>query len=593
MLSHNNMRKLFLLLFVLLALPAFAVQREVGSGQTYPTIGACITAASAGDICNVHAGTYNTAIIINKSITVQANPGDSPVINITGLGGIAVYISANGVIFDGFEVLGYGSVAVGSSGVYVNSGVVGAQIKNCKVHDGYGNGIRGNGANGPFLIDNCEIYGALQHAGVGLSGDGIDIISGTSSDGTFANGNTISNTLVHDSQIDGIKIHGQYFTIRDSHIYDNISELGAHSDGIQFLKVTTNVQHARVFNNIISNHSQNIYVECTAASPCTDLQFWGNVIYNSPGVVNGVDMETFLSAGLVLTGGAGCGEGVLVYNNTFGRHSHRAVDMAGCSDGTAEFKNNIIKNDLGNGFMTGVTAYFTAGKFDYNMISAPNNPVYLIHWNGVFHTTYAAFQAAVTNQQQNGSGGAASFVNEAGTDYHLSAATIAGLTLASPWNLDYDGVTRGGDGTWDIGAFEYVASGAPVFQTVVGTSTLRMGLSGGTQTVTITNVGNASTDGITTATFILTLPTGLTATALSGTGWGGANCTPSGLTCTRSDVLTATSSYPVLTLTYSLAKSTAPTVTTEANGTGGGTAGTSTGQGDITATAFKGLGLAP
>src|SRR3990167_10931373 len=205
MLSHNNMRKLFLLLFVLLALPAFAVQREVGSGQTYPTIGACITAASAGDICNVHAGTYNTAIIINKSITVQANPGDSPVINITGLGGIAVYISANGVIFDGFEVLGYGSVAVGSSGVYVNSGVVGAQIKNCKVHDGYGNGIRGNGANGPFLIDNCEIYGALQHAGVGLSGDGIDIISGTSSDGTFANGNTISNTLVHDSQIDASK----------------------------------------------------------------------------------------------------------------------------------------------------------------------------------------------------------------------------------------------------------------------------------------------------------------------------------------------------------------------------------------------------
>lgn len=44
------------------------------------------------------------------------------------------------------------------------------------------------------------------------------------------------------------------------------------------------------------------------------------------------------------------------------------------------------------------------------------------------------------------------WVNE---NYHLLAATTAGTTLLSPYDTDSDGNTRGADGTWDRGAFEF------------------------------------------------------------------------------------------------------------------------------------------
>jgi hypothetical protein len=52
------------------------------------------------------------------------------------------------------------------------------------------------------------------------------------------------------------------------------------------------------------------------------------------------------------------------------------------------------------------------------------------------------------------------FVNSAGGNYHLSFATNAGYTLSSPYTTDMDGVTRGGDGTWDRGAYEYGSGSA-------------------------------------------------------------------------------------------------------------------------------------
>ena len=51
------------------------------------------------------------------------------------------------------------------------------------------------------------------------------------------------------------------------------------------------------------------------------------------------------------------------------------------------------------------------------------------------------------------------FVNFAGADYHLASATADGTHLSSPYNQDMDGNTRGADGTWDIGAYEYGGTG--------------------------------------------------------------------------------------------------------------------------------------
>ena len=88
---------------------------------------------------------------------------------------------------------------------------------------------------------------------------------------------------------------------------------------------------------------------------------------------------------------------------------------------------------------------------------------------------------------------------------------------------------------------------------------------GATYSITATNSGFAATSGTVTVTD--TLPAGLTATAISGTGW---TCVLGTLTCTRSDALAAGASYPAITLTVNVANNAAASVTNTANVSGGG-----------------------
>jgi uncharacterized repeat protein (TIGR01451 family) len=74
-----------------------------------------------------------------------------------------------------------------------------------------------------------------------------------------------------------------------------------------------------------------------------------------------------------------------------------------------------------------------------------------------------------------------------------------------------------------------------------------LGQTGATYTITATNSGPGATFG--TVTVVDTLPTGLTATAIAGTGW---TCTLGTLTCTRADALPGGVSYPPVTLTVTV-----------------------------------------
>jgi trimeric autotransporter adhesin len=97
------------------------------------------------------------------------------------------------------------------------------------------------------------------------------------------------------------------------------------------------------------------------------------------------------------------------------------------------------------------------------------------------------------------------------------------------------------------------------------TGNFTQGQTGATYTLTATNSGTLATSG--TVTVVDTLPTGLTATAISGTGW---TCTLGTLTCTRSDALAAGSSYPAITLTVNVAANAASSITNDATVSGGG-----------------------
>jgi uncharacterized repeat protein (TIGR01451 family) len=96
------------------------------------------------------------------------------------------------------------------------------------------------------------------------------------------------------------------------------------------------------------------------------------------------------------------------------------------------------------------------------------------------------------------------------------------------------------------------------------------GQTGATYTITATNSGFAATSGTVTVTD--TLPSGLTATGISGSGW---TCVLGTLTCTRNDALAAGSSYPAITLTVNVANNAAPSVTNSVSVSGGSQTNTS------------------
>ncbi len=92
-------------------------------------------------------------------------------------------------------------------------------------------------------------------------------------------------------------------------------------------------------------------------------------------------------------------------------------------------------------------------------------------------------------------------------------------------------------------------------------------------TLTVTNTSSVPTDG-TLVTVQDFLPSGLTATSMGGTGW--ACNLPFTTTCTRSDVLNAGDSYPVITLAVNISLSAPAFAMNIGMVSGGGFSGPST-----------------
>jgi uncharacterized repeat protein (TIGR01451 family) len=169
----------------------------------------------------------------------------------------------------------------------------------------------------------------------------------------------------------------------------------------------------------------------------------------------------------------------------------------------------------------------------------------------------------------------------------------AGTTWTATWSSDGATFNSGGSFTQsltvaDIGPFagnyNPTTSASPAFSVLVDsfvsgavaavpdltitkshTGNFTQGQIGATYTITVTNSGAAATNG--TVSMTDTLPAGLTATAISGTGW---TCPQPAGPCTRTDALAAAASYPPITLTVTVANTAPSSVTNTAVIAGGG-----------------------
>lgn len=102
--------------------------------------------------------------------------------------------------------------------------------------------------------------------------------------------------------------------------------------------------------------------------------------------------------------------------------------------------------------------------------------------------------------------------------------------------------------------------------TVTHSGNFQVGQQAAVYTITVKNTGTAPTTGV-AVSVTETLPTGMTLTSLAGAGW---SCPAN--TCSRTDVLSAGASYPVITATVNVAAGTAGTLTNTVSVLGGGSA---------------------
>jgi hypothetical protein len=194
----------------------------------------------------------------------------------------------------------------------------------------------------------------------------------------------------------------------------NSDPLSPHAN-VMFIQASDNVI---VRHNIIHHWDiTGIYTSNTDGE-LTGHEYYGNIFYSS----------NTISAGAVYPA-TGTLVNPLVYNNTFVNIAFALLVAGGASVTGGEWKNNIHYNvDYDDSYLP---FYFTK---TYNWFSGS--------------TTYGSNAIA---------GGATDpFVDIDTDDYHLVSA-IAGTSLGATYDEDIDGVTRGSDGVWDIGAFEFSA----------------------------------------------------------------------------------------------------------------------------------------
>lgn len=151
--------------------------------------------------------------------------------------------------------------------------------------------------------------------------------------------------------------------------------------------------------------------------------------------------------------------------------------------GLAGYENTAV--ELYNSDFINLPANAHGNQDDADTFVLRNNFYYTaaFSWSGVTTRSHEAFGGGVTAGGTSAQSGLDSsiFVNYSANTvagFHLAAATSAGTTLASPYDVDADGEVRGADGTWDRGAFEYDSGGGGTSgggAGTVNTSVLRVG----------------------------------------------------------------------------------------------------------------------
>ena len=264
---------------------------------------------------------------------------------------------------------------------------------------------------------------------------------------------------------------------------------------------------------------------------------------------------------VVMGGGGGAGgrnNGVAATDSAGGAGGGIVMIRAGFLSGTATISANgsnpgdVTPNDGGGGGGAGGTVVVLSQAGGENGLTV--NVKGGKGGNANSATAFAAFTSGVHGP--GGGGGGGMIISSGG----LAASTRTGGAFGTTETSLFEwGATGGATGATPVNSaklsqvagvrsgVECAAPDCTITKTHVGNFV--HGTAGNTYTITVSNA-SPSLPTVGLVTVVDTVPTGETATALSGTGW---TCVLLTFTCTRADALAPLSSYPPITLTVTVA----------------------------------------
>jgi hypothetical protein len=323
--------------------------------------------------------------------------------------------------------------------------IIDGQTRNSDWRSGYGLKIQAGGNHAvklgiPFQTSVSDI--TLRYVEIQGSGDRSDTYNDRGIASALGSSNlTVSHSYIHDQGECNLHLlRNTNVTIEYTWIARNHSSPAVHAEGIAAPEGTSNF----VFRyNVMEDIEGTAYIATpTGDHPACngtlqrDWYIYGNVFMRRP------------------TSSMATGNGVVYVFD----HRHT---------GDFLFYNNSIIN-VENGFVGFESLAASAGCGDsmrvqnnlwfnarYSM--TPTQKVTDLTWS---HNAY--FATSTTDSDPNRQVGSQTpFANWTAYDFGLAFATTRGVSLPTPYNLDWFGSVRGVDGSWDRGALELGGSPIP------------------------------------------------------------------------------------------------------------------------------------
>ncbi|WP_029001910.1 hypothetical protein [Azohydromonas australica] len=289
----------------------------------------------------------------------------------------------------------------------------------------------GSGTGGDYLtFRHIDFQGGGRDTGAGD-----DVIYGLSGNSYI----TFQNCALHDSDRTIFLMRGNWrnLTVDHNYIARNTSTPAIHGEMLSMTESTDVVWS----NNVMEDIEGTAFIAGLNGGTVANWKIFGNVAVHSaayaadtgrkPGHNYGVSGFVFVANDATNNN---TGNNFQVYNNTF-------VNLKGTWSGV------VIQKGTGHEVRNNIW---------YGSVRTNNSFSGTMSNNWYYNTQADGDSSATKTVCASGCDVFSSIVSK---DFRLKTPLGGGMSLAAPYNVDMYGSTRGKDGTWDRGAFEFSVGG--------------------------------------------------------------------------------------------------------------------------------------